>query len=195
MRGVRGVWWEVSQRAPRRPSGHTVAAALHPTPPTTAGAAARYLANDSDPAAASATAPVYLRFRFLNITNVEAVRAGARPTLVRPERDAAGQFAPTQNQIVCPANTAFALLLQQEVGPYTYRKHRVKHGVRFVPGGPGGSGTDANASDSVRWREYRYHVHVPELSVGSLQDEITTLNVPLVGACAWGWRVHVLAGW
>ena len=64
--------------------------------------------------------------------------------------------------------------LQEEVGPYTFQKVRLKRGVEWVRGGA-----------SVRWREYRYHLPVPELSNGSLDDPITTLNVPLLGERAW----------
>ena len=60
------------------------------------------------------------------------------------------------------------------MGPYTFQKVRLKRGVEWVRGGA-----------SVRWREYRYHLPVPELSNGSLDDVITTLNVPLLGEQYW----------
>jgi hypothetical protein len=76
--------------------------------------------------------------------------------------------------------------LQEEVGPYTFQKVRLKRGVEWVRGGA-----------SVRWREYRYHLPVPELSNGSLDDPITTLNVPLLGERFWSgisWAAGALSG-
>lgn len=57
-----------------------------------------------------------------------------------------------------------------ELGPYTYVKHRVKRHVWFSPDG------------RVKFKEYSYHLPAPELTNGSLDDLVTTLNIPLVGA-------------
>ena len=71
---------------------------------------------------------------------------------------------------------------QQELGPYAYRKHRVKRHVCFVD----------NAT-RVEFEEYSFHLPLPDLTVGSLDDQVTTLNIPLVG----GWvRVGAwVGGW
>lgn len=67
--------------------------------------------------------------------------------------------------------------VQQEVGPYTFRQVRRKTAIRWLDG-------DA----AVQWLEYKYHLWEPQLSNGSMQDAITTLNLPLIGGCA----VHAL---
>lgn len=84
--------------------------------------------------------PLYVAFRFFNITNVEDVRKGAKAVL-------------------------------QEVGPYVYAKSRRRRGAAFVRGG-----------GAVQYHNYEYHTFVPEMSSGSPEDRVTTLNVPLVGA-------------
>ncbi|KAL4431087.1 hypothetical protein ABPG75_006343 [Micractinium tetrahymenae] len=84
--------------------------------------------------------PLYVAFRFFNITNVEDVRKGAKAVL-------------------------------EEVGPYVFAKSRRRRGATFVRGG-----------GAVRYHNYEYHTFVPELSSGSPDDRVTTLNVPLVGA-------------
>ncbi|KAL4421970.1 hypothetical protein ABPG77_010993 [Micractinium sp. CCAP 211/92] len=84
--------------------------------------------------------PLYVAFRFFNITNVEEVRKGAKAVL-------------------------------QETGPYVYAKSRRRRGATFVRSG-----------GAVRYHNYEYHTFVPEMSRGSPEDRVTTLNVPLVGA-------------
>lgn len=147
--------------------------------------------------------PLRARFHFLNITNLEAVRQGAKPELVsrlrptvavtvvcvspaacsvmplgpcvcsychqlarrarrNPNRPALPASTPRPCPLLCP--------LQQEVGPYVFQSIKVKRQVEFVRDG-----------DAVRYHEYRYFRPLPELSNGSLDDPITTLNVPLVG--------------
>lgn len=59
---------------------------------------------------------------------------------------------------------------QQEVGPYVYAKSRRRRGAAFVRGG-----------GAVQYHNYEYHTFVPEMSSGSPEDRVTTLNVPLVG--------------
>lgn len=61
---------------------------------------------------------------------------------------------------------------QQEVGPYTFQALKVKTHVEWVGGGTG-----------VRWLDFNSFLFEPENSNGSLDDPITTLNVPLAGGC------------
>lgn len=75
--------------------------------------------------------------------------------------------------ILQTGSTLLLLSVQEEVGPYTFRMVRLKTAVQWVDGGA-----------AVRWLEYRYHLWEPSLSNGSLDDPITTLNLPLVGGCA-----------
>lgn len=66
------------------------------------------------------------------------------------------------------------------MGPYAFQAMKIKTAVEFLDG-----------NQSVRWKEYDYFKFLPELSNGTLDDAITTLNVPLVGAPGWaqqpGW--------
>lgn len=59
--------------------------------------------------------------------------------------------------------------MQAELGPYTFAKHRVKRHVWF------------DSEGAVRFHEYTYHLPLPSLTNGSLDDKVTTLNIPLLG--------------
>jgi CD36 family len=61
--------------------------------------------------------------------------------------------------------------LQQELGPYTFEKYHRKLNVSFSPD-----------NTTVSFNEFFSFHPVPELTNGSLDDAITTLNVPLLGA-------------
>lgn len=160
--------------------------------------------------------PLRARFHFLNITNLEAVRQGAKPELVRwgeqcvprfcsvvdcsfalakacsqlesslagtslPASPAANRGTHSRSAPAWPLNPDD---LQQEVGPYVFQSVKVKRRVEFVRDG-----------DAVRYHEYRYFLPLPELSNGSMDDPITTLNVPLVGELSWELGVEAGGLW
>ncbi|XP_075225516.1 protein croquemort-like [Lycorma delicatula] len=55
--------------------------------------------------------------------------------------------------------------LMQEVGPFVFSEHHTKVDVVW------------NSNDSITYRQYRKWIYHPELSNGSLSDNITNLNV------------------
>jgi hypothetical protein len=61
--------------------------------------------------------------------------------------------------------------LQQELGPYTFEKYHRKVNVSFSPD-----------NTTVSFNEFFSFHPVPELTNGSLDDPVTTLNVALLGA-------------
>ncbi|XP_076316219.1 LOW QUALITY PROTEIN: scavenger receptor class B member 1-like [Tachypleus tridentatus] len=61
----------------------------------------------------------------------------------------------------------------QELGPYTYRCWWVKKNITW------------HHNNTVTYRENKKYVFVPELSVGSDDDLITTINFPVLAAAAW----------
>ncbi|XP_022257300.1 scavenger receptor class B member 1-like isoform X2 [Limulus polyphemus] len=61
----------------------------------------------------------------------------------------------------------------QELGPYTYRSWWVKRNITW------------HHNDTVTYREKKKNIFLPELSTGSENDLITTINFPLVAAAAW----------
>lgn len=150
--------------------------------------------------------PLRASFRFLNITNLEAVRQGAKPELVRHRCRWRSRrwfvFPPGTADLVQHATatthlcwTVWPLLLG-----WAGRRRR-PHRRRCPPPPPapqqevGPYAFQAvrvkrnvqfvRGGAAVRWNEYRYFRPLPELSNGSLSDPITTLNVPLVGESCW----------
>ena len=63
------------------------------------------------------------------------------------------------------------LLLQQEVGPYVFHRKKQKGYVEF-----------SKDNSTVRFKEGSEYRFVRNISVGGLDDEVLTLNIPLVGA-------------
>lgn len=57
------------------------------------------------------------------------------------------------------------------MGPYAFTKHRRKLNISFSPNG-----------STVSFNEYYWYEYVENLSRGSLDDSVTTLNLALVGA-------------
>jgi len=64
-----------------------------------------------------------------------------------------------------------AWIIQDEIGPYAFYRHRRKLDVQFSPD-----------NSTVSFNEFEYLTPCPEHSNGTLDDDITTLNIPLVGA-------------
>ncbi|XP_076359994.1 scavenger receptor class B member 1-like isoform X1 [Tachypleus tridentatus] len=60
-----------------------------------------------------------------------------------------------------------------EIGPYTYRSWWTKENITW------------NNNDTVTYREVKKYVFKPELSVGSENDVITTVNFPMLTAATW----------
>ncbi|XP_013772957.1 scavenger receptor class B member 1-like [Limulus polyphemus] len=60
-----------------------------------------------------------------------------------------------------------------EIGPYTYRSWWTKENITW------------NNNDTVTYREVKKYVFKPELSVGSENDVITTVNFPMLAAASW----------
>ena len=75
-----------------------------------------------------------------------------------------------------PTNHSFdptlpSIFLQQELGPYTFTKFHRKLNVTFSPD-----------NTSASFNEFFSFHPVPELTNGTLDDQVTTLNIPLIGA-------------
>lgn len=58
----------------------------------------------------------------------------------------------------------------EELGPYTYRQYLVRYDVDF------------DFSGRVHFKDFKFYIEEPEMTQGSFDDVIFTLNVPLVGA-------------
>lgn len=58
----------------------------------------------------------------------------------------------------------------QELGPYTYKEQRLKEVVRWN-----------KESSTVTYREKKMYIFQPDLSVGSEEDVIVAVNMPMVG--------------
>ena len=81
-------------------------------------------------------------FYLLNVTNLEAVKAGSKPVL-------------------------------QQLGPYLYKKHTVKQNIFF------------DSRGRVRFTRDEFYTELPSNSLfPSLDDVVTTVNIPLLGALA-----------
>ena len=81
-------------------------------------------------------------FYLLNLTNIEAVKAGSKPVL-------------------------------QQLGPYSYKKHTVKQNIWF------------DSRGRVTFTRDEFYTELPSNSLfPSLDDVVTTINIPLLGALA-----------
>ena len=81
-------------------------------------------------------------FYLLNVTNLEAVKAGSKPVL-------------------------------QQLGPYSYKKHTVKQNIWF------------DSRGRVTFTRDEFYTELPSNSLfPSLDDVVTTVNIPLLGALA-----------
>ena len=81
-------------------------------------------------------------FYLLNVTNLEAVKAGSKPVL-------------------------------QQLGPYLYKKHTVKQNIWF------------DSRGRVTFTRDEFYTELPSNSLfPSLDDVVTTVNLPLLGALA-----------
>lgn len=90
------------------------------------------------------------------------------------------------------------MIYQEELGPYTYRQYNVKYDVDFSFSGEvtykvcvgtsmaavtyGAERCKVHSNLSCILQDFKYFIEVPELTKGSFDDKITTLNMPLVGA-------------
>ena len=78
-------------------------------------------------------------FYLLNVTNLEAVKAGSKPVL-------------------------------QQLGPYLYKKHTVKQNIFF------------DSRGRMRFTRDEFYTELPSNSLfPSLDDVVTTVNIPLLG--------------
>lgn len=60
----------------------------------------------------------------------------------------------------------------EQLGPYVYREEHLKVNMSW------------NANDTITYQQIKTWHYEPELSVGSLDDNVTSLNVPLLAAAA-----------
>ncbi|VDP82564.1 unnamed protein product [Echinostoma caproni] len=65
----------------------------------------------------------------------------------------------------------------QQVGPYTYREHRIKTDM-----------SEQHTGSTIEYRERIYYYFVPELSVGPESDVVTTVNLAYI-------QIDVQFGW
>ncbi|XP_066275128.1 scavenger receptor class B member 1-like [Branchiostoma lanceolatum] len=112
--------------------------------------------------------PIYMQFYLFDILNVDEVLKGGKPAV---EQRGPYTYRGRQWDSGDRTLTGKGVIVEQR-GPYTYREYRNKTSLQF------------NDDDTISYLNLKRYEFVPEMSVGSENDTIMTLNIPAM-AISW----------